>query len=94
MPFVPGQSGNPSGRPKADPILREMAQARTAEAFQVVLDALADPDKRIALKAAEIVLDRGHGKPAQAVELANAPGETFKTEEVRRTIVDPRNTDS
>jgi hypothetical protein len=62
MAFVPGQSGNPSGRPKEDPLLKEMARARTAEAFEVVLACLTDDDPKIRLKAAEVVLDRGHGK--------------------------------
>ena len=67
MAFVPGQSGNPSGRPKEDPLLKEMARARTADAFQVVLACLDDDDAKIRLKAAEIVLDRGHGKAPVAI---------------------------
>ncbi len=67
MAFQPGQSGNPSGRPKEDQRLKEMARAKTAEAFAVVVAAMSDPDKRIALAAAQTVLDRGYGKPAQAI---------------------------
>jgi hypothetical protein len=70
MPFVAGQSGNPSGRPKENPILKEMARARTADAFEVVLACLNDDDAKVRLKAAEIVLDRGHGRPSQAVTVA------------------------
>lgn len=62
MAFQPGQSGNPGGRVKADPRLREMAQARTAEAFEVVLECLADENPNIRLRAAEMILERGHGK--------------------------------
>ena len=67
MAFQPGQSGNPAGRPKEDPVLKEMARAKTPEAFAVVVECLQDEDKKIALKAAEIILDRGHGRPAQAI---------------------------
>lgn len=67
MAFQPGQSGNPGGRPKLDPRLRDMARAKTEEAFAVILDCLADPDKKIALRAAEVLLDRGYGRPAQPI---------------------------
>lgn len=67
MAFQPGQSGNPGGRPKLDPRLRDMARAKTEEAFAVILDCLADPDKKIALRAAEVLLDRGYGRPTQPI---------------------------
>jgi hypothetical protein len=67
--FQPGQSGNPTGRPKSDPRLKELARAKTEEAFAVILDCLADPDKKIALKAAEVLLDRGWGRPALDVNV-------------------------
>lgn len=65
--FQPGQSGNPGGRPKLDPKLKEMAQAKTAEAFNVVVQCLNDDDMKIRLKAAEMILDRGYGRPPQAI---------------------------
>lgn len=67
MPFQPGQSGNPAGRPKQDPRLKEMAQARTADAFAVLEACLQDEDAKVRLKAAEVILDRGHGKAPQAI---------------------------
>lgn len=65
--FQPGQSGNPGGRPKQDPRIKIMAREKTEEAFAVILECLGDSDKKIALKAAEILLDRGWGKPTQPI---------------------------
>ena len=78
MAFQPGQSGNPSGRPKADPALRAAAQAKTEEALNVLIAAMADEDVKVRIMAAQAILDRGHGKPAQAIDLGNQDGETFK----------------
>lgn len=67
--FQPGQSGNPSGRPKEDARLKELARARTEEAFAVLDECLKDGDRKVRLKAVEIVLERGYGRPAQTVAL-------------------------
>ena len=67
MAWAKGQSGNPGGRPKGEAKVREAAQAAGPKALAVLIDALADVDARVRLKAAEILLDRGFGKPAQAV---------------------------
>lgn len=69
--FKPGVSGNPSGRPAMDPQLKQMALAKSPEAFAKVVQLLESTDQKIALAAAKEILDRAHGKPAQSVELSN-----------------------
>jgi hypothetical protein len=65
MPFEPGKSGNPSGRPKDNGHVRALAREYTEQAIQALVDALAD--SRTAVAAATALLDRGYGKPAQAL---------------------------
>lgn len=67
MPFAKGQSGNPTGRPKMDPAIKAMFEARGPEAFDVVVRHLNDGDPRVALQAAQIILDRAYGKVPQSV---------------------------
>ena len=71
-PFKKGQSGNPNGRPKklpeldkllADVLGEEKDGVTAAEAILRVLRAKAAKGD---LRAAEILLDRGYGKPKQS----------------------------
>jgi hypothetical protein len=75
MTFVKGQSGNPSGRKKDDaPLmeLRAIARQYTNEAILALVAALDDEKTRV--PAAIALLDRGYGRPAQAI--TGADGET------------------
>jgi hypothetical protein len=65
MTFRPGISGNPSGRPKVDVRVKELARAHTEQAIQTLVDAL--QNERTCVAAAVALLDRGWGKPAQAI---------------------------
>ena len=71
--FQPGQSGNPGGRPKGTSALAEAARAKTEEALNVLIAAMADEDVRARITAAQAILDRGYGKPAQSVDLGSDP---------------------
>jgi hypothetical protein len=67
MPFVKGQSGNPGGRVKMPEEVRELFRAKGPDALAVVSKHLLDNDPRVALQAAQIILDRAYGKVPQAV---------------------------
>ena len=67
--FEKGKSGNPGGRPKAAYDVKALAQANTKEAFEVILRIMRDPENPdLALKAANMVIERGYGKPIQQVQ--------------------------
>lgn len=68
-PFKPGQSGNPSGRPKVVSHIRDLAQKHGEEALKTVVALMRSEDERVALAAAQVVLDRAYGKPIQQVDV-------------------------
>ena len=65
MPFKPGKSGNPGGRPATLAAMQELARTHTEAAIEALVLALADDKQRVA--AASVLLDRAWGKPAQAI---------------------------
>ena len=70
MPFQPGQSGNPGGRPKALKDVEEAARAHSEEAI-VALAAICknkDAPEAARVAAANALLDRAWGKPRQTIE--------------------------
>lgn len=68
MPFKPGQSGNPGGRPRVVGHVRDLAQAHIDKCVTVLIDLLASENENIRLAAARELLDRGCGKPAAVDE--------------------------
>ena len=91
--FKPGQSGNPSGRPKVIGHVQELARAQTDAAIRTLTEIHGDPSQpapaRVA--AAQALLDRAWGKPSQSVDMTSkgermgyvipAPPEAASTEE-------------
>lgn len=66
--WKPGESGNPSGRPKIDPDLVAACRALTLNAVEVLKAVMTDdhatPSSRVS--AAEAILDRAWGKAPQS----------------------------
>ena len=61
--FVPGQLGNPGGRPKDDHRVAELARSYTVEAIDTLVELMRDgKDERVRGTAAQALLDRGWGK--------------------------------
>lgn len=87
-------AGRPKGAVnKATADIREAAQEYTDEALMVLAEVMRDGDSAAArVAAANSILDRGHGKPRQSMDVEANVAATIT--EVRRTIVDPRHPDA
>jgi hypothetical protein len=70
--FLPGQSGNPGGRPKDVHRVAELARSYTVEAIETLVDLMRHgKDERVRGTAAQALLDRGWGK-AKVEVVSNA----------------------
>jgi hypothetical protein len=72
--FKPGQSGNPSGRPPQVLEVIKIARDNCPKAIKRIVALMASDDERVALQAAESLLNRGLGKPVQAVQHSGEDG--------------------
>jgi hypothetical protein len=48
--------------------MKEMFQAKAPEALEVLTRCLQSNDDRVAMMAAQAILDRGYGKPVQSID--------------------------
>lgn len=88
MAWKKGQSGNPSGRPKSLREVTELARENSARAIERLVELMDDEDGRVALAAANSILDRGYGKPKQSIEIEEkSPGE-MSDQEIRAAVAE------
>lgn len=67
MAFEKGKSGNPGGRPKENAEVKELARTHGPRAIERLAEIMNSSDERAAAAASNALLDRGYGKPAQAI---------------------------
>ena len=74
--FQPGTSGNPGGRPKGLSEVIALAREHTELAITTLVDIARQPKAAPAARvaAASALLDRGWGKPAQAIQATTTNG--------------------
>jgi len=76
MKFVPGQSGNPGGRPRELARVKELARQHTEEAIATLAAMMRDTREPAAarVRAAEALLDRAWGRPEVTAHLGGTDG--------------------
>jgi hypothetical protein len=83
-----GQSGNPGGRPKVMPEIRELARNHGPEAIKRLVALMHSKNQSVAVRAAEALLDRGYGRPMQGLEISEREAPPKHTV-IRVTFVTP-----
>lgn len=63
--FLPGQSGNPGGRPAVVASVKELAKANGPRAFERLIELMESEDESISLAACKELLNRSYGKCAE-----------------------------
>ncbi len=89
--WAPGQSGNPRGRPKVAAEVRDLARTHSAVAIATLASLMRGAEKDdVRLRAAEALLDRAWGRPAQAAESADDPRDFHVTIDIPVAHMPPK----
>ena len=88
--FKPGKSGNPGGRPKEDCAVRALAREKSTRAVQILAEIMENSRSDTArILAANSILDRAVGKPAQEIQHSGKDGEPGIVVEYKSAFADP-----
>jgi hypothetical protein len=71
--FKKGFSGNPNGKPIVAAAVKELARQYGPEAIQTLVVQMRTGDPQTKFAAARELLNRGYGKPEQAISLPDGP---------------------
>ena len=94
MPFVPGQSGNPTGTQPNKPFLAQLAKAiaqddskRLRQCAETLLDLAATGESW----AVQMLADRLDGKPRQQTEVSGPDGGPISIERIAIQLIAAKN---
>src|SRR5690348_1570993 len=84
MPWAKGQSGNPGGYPKELGEVTKLARNAAPEVIARLKEiALTSKNQVAAIKAGEVLLDRGFGRPIQPVDTGASLNDLLSLDEQR-----------
>jgi len=73
-PWKPGQSGNPSGKPKGIAEINAIARTYCPEAMELLAKWMRSTDPKVSVPSIIAMLNRGLGMPMQATEVTGKDG--------------------
>ena len=85
--FVKGQSGNPSGRPKENPEVKEILKGHSVKAANKLIELLDCGVPKIEFAAAQEILNRTEGKPCESIKM-NVSGELDMRTQIRSVLLE------
>ena len=93
--FVKGVSGNPGGRPKTIPEVKEILKAASPDAARTLVELLNSDKDSIRLAAAQDILNRTQGKPLQMQDInMDVSGMPNVEMQVRKILMESVNVES
>lgn len=89
--FEKGQSGNPSGRPKqtqAELDFIRSCREKVPAALDKLMVLLDSESESVALRAAQILIERAYGRPRQEIDMTTYQDDMPKPPEIHITFID------